>query len=310
MTQPLHPFHHQSLHIISTMKRIAIFGNKSQKTGFDKLARLIELLRTADAHFEIAVQRRYMEFLERTTGLAPDTFPRFETYEGDADLALSIGGDGSFLTTAASVGGYETPILGINSGHLGYLSAAELENPEEIIAEIADDDFIISPRSVIEVEVSGHHKLVRQAALNEVAILKQDTASMITVDTALDGSPLAKYRGDGLIISTPTGSTGYNLSVGGPIMDPTASNWIISPIAPHTLNMRPLVVSDSVVMQCAISSRSDHFLLSVDGKATPLPVDTRVTMRRAGYDVNVIMSRDYNFTETLRAKLLWGIDGI
>lgn len=292
------------------MKRIAIFGNKSQKSGLHQLAQFIELLRASTPRLEIAVQRRYMDFLQRTTGIASDVFPVFDIYEGDADLALSIGGDGSFLTTASCVGGYETPIMGINSGHLGYLSAAELSDPGSIIDDIISGDFIISPRSVISVEVSGHHSLVRQAALNEVAILKQDTASMITADTQLDGTALARYRGDGLIVSTPTGSTGYNLSVGGPIVAPTANDWIISPIAPHSLNMRPLVVSDTVTLEIAIESRSDSFLLSVDGKATSLPIGTTVRLHRAGYEINVVMRRDYNFTETLRAKLLWGIDGL
>lgn len=292
------------------MKRIAIFGNKSQKKGLEHLAEFIGRLRDCQTELEVTVQQRYMDFLNRAIGLPADTFERFDIYDGSADMALSIGGDGSFLTTAAAVGGYETPILGINSGHLGYLSAAELEDQEGVIEAITGDDYMISPRSVIEVEVSGHHHLVRKAALNEVAILKQDTASMITADTTLDGHPLAKYRGDGLIVSTPTGSTGYNLSVGGPIVAPTASDWIISPIAPHTLNMRPLVVNDSATLEISTESRSDTFLLSVDGKATSLPIDTRVKLRRAGYDVNVVMRRDYNFTDTLRVKLLWGIDGI
>lgn len=292
------------------MKRLAIFGNKSQKTGFDRLQSLFDLFEANSKSLSIAIQRRYMAFLQRTIGLDSEKFEVFDIYDGDSDMALSIGGDGTFLTTAANVGAYETPILGINSGHLGYLAAAELNDMHEIVREIIDDDFTIEERSLIAVECSAPVKLVRQFALNEVAILKQDTASMITIETTVDGRPLANYRGDGLIISTPTGSTGYNLSVGGPIIAPTAQDWVVAPIAPHSLTMRPLVMTDRHTMHITTKSRSDTFLLSVDGKATHLPLDIEVTLRKADHAVNVVLRRGYNFVDGLRAKLLWGIDNL
>lgn len=289
------------------MKHIVIFGNKSQKRDFDQLSTLFEVLRSHESSLAITVEQRYMAFLQRSIGLAADTFETFDIYDGQADMALSIGGDGTFLTTAAGIGAYETPILGINSGHLGYLAAAELTDIHEIVNEIINEDFTVEERSLIAVECSEPIELVRRYALNEVAILKQDTASMITVKTMLDGKPLADYRADGLIISTPTGSTGYNLSVGGPIVAPTATDWVISPIAPHSLNMRPLVVSDDLCIDITTDSRAETYLMSVDGKATVLPLSARLHLHKADYCVNVVNRPGYNFIESLRAKLLWGV---
>lgn len=292
------------------MKRLAIFGNKSQKTGFDRLQSLFGLFESNSDKLSIAIQRRYMAFLERTIGMDPKRFEVFDIYDGNADMALSIGGDGTFLTTAANVGAYETPIIGINSGHLGYLAAAELSDMHEIVRELIEDDFTIEERSLIAVECSEPIKLIRRFALNEVAILKQDTASMITVETTVDGRPLANYRGDGLIISTPTGSTGYNLSVGGPIIAPTARDWVVAPIAPHSLTMRPLVMTDRHEMEISTQSRAETFLMSVDGKATEIPLHVKVRLRKADHAVNVVLRRGYDFVDGLRSKLLWGIDNI
>ena len=292
------------------MKKLALFGNKSQKSGFENLAALFSLLRSHSDEISLSIQWRYFEFLRRTIDLDPAGIETFDIYDGSADLALSIGGDGTFLTTSAAVGAYETPILGINSGHLGYLAAAELTDAERIVREILTDDFTVEERSLIAVECSVAVKLVRNFALNEVAILKQDTASMITVETEIEEIGTASYRGDGLIISTPTGSTGYNLSVGGPIVAPTAKNFIIAPIAPHSLNMRPLVISEDRRIEVSTQSRADKYLLSVDGKATELPLDAKVTLRKADHSVFVVVHPGYSFIEGLRAKLLWGRDGM
>lgn len=289
--------------------KIAIFGNKSQKTGFDSLAAIMQELDQCSS-ISLMIQRRYFDFLQRTIAYQGADVEIFDTYCGEADLCLSIGGDGSFLTTAAAVGAYETPIMGVNSGHLGYLAAAELRDAKSLVDTICRADYEISPRAVLAVTTQPQAQLVRSMALNEVAILKQDTASMIEIDTWLNGAELAVYRADGLIVSTPTGSTGYNLSVGGPVMEPMADNWIISPIAPHSLNMRPLVVGNQSTVQATVASRSGTFLLSVDGKSTPLPAGTTINLERALYDVNIVIPRGHNFIDTLRRKLLWGIDGL
>lgn len=294
------------------MKRIAIFGNKSQKTNFDCLERFIALLCDNSHRLELAIDRRYYDFLHRVIEV-PRTLKCTVIEAGDpvdAALVLSIGGDGSFLTTANRVGASEIPILGINSGHLGYLAAADIKDATGVINDIAEGNYEVEPRSVIAVESDSELMPARPFALNEVAILKQHTASMITVHATVDSLPLASYRSDGLIISTPTGSTGYNLSVGGPIVAPTATDWIISPIAPHSLNMRPLVLPDTVRMTVRTESRSASYLLSIDGKSVTLPIDTELRLRKADYVVNVVIFKGHNFVDTLRRKLLWGMGGL
>lgn len=293
------------------MKRLAIFGNKSQKSNFAPLQLFFELLAKQGHAISLAIDYRYYDFMHRVIKV-----PQMDVHiiAADepvcADLVLSIGGDGSFLTTARRVGADSIPIMGINTGHLGYLAAADITHPEALVQEIMQGNFDVQPRSVIEVLSDSVELPPCPFALNEVAILKQNTASMITVDTALNGEPLASYRCDGLIVSTPTGSTGYNLSVGGPIIAPTAADWVISPIAPHSLNMRPLVVGDDSCVDMITSSRSSAYLLSIDGKSVTLPIGSRLTLRKASYVVNVVIPKNHNFVDTLRRKLLWGIDGL
>ncbi len=293
------------------MKRLAIFGNKSQKSNFAPLQLFFELLAKQGQAVSLAIDYRYFEFMHRVIKVPQMDIHIIAADEPVcADLVLSIGGDGSFLTTARRVGAASIPIMGINTGHLGYLAAADITHPEALVQEIMQGNYDVQPRSVIEVLSDSVELPACPFALNEVAILKQNTASMITVDTTLNGEPLACYRCDGLIVSTPTGSTGYNLSVGGPIIAPTAADWVISPIAPHSLNMRPLVVGDDSYVDMVTSSRSTAYLLSIDGKSVALPIGSRLTLRKAAYAVNVVIPKNHNFVDTLRRKLLWGIDGL
>ena len=291
------------------MKRLAIFGNSQQSDATDRIAALLEILAGEPARIHIAVEKSYLDFLTSATGLNAAMFGSFSDYDGSFDLALSIGGDGTFLTTAATVGAFQTPIMGINAGHLGYLSAVDIYSAPDIVSYILEGNYSVSPRSVISVETDSSAQLPQRFALNEVAFLKQDTASMIHVDTRIDGKPLAVYRGDGLIVATPTGSTGFNLSVGGPVMAPQTSDWVISPIAAHSLSMRPLVVSDKVTVDITTRSRSEFFMLSIDGKAVRLPIDTEVRLSKAPHRVNVVMLPGYNFINVLRDKLYWGMEG-
>ncbi len=292
--------------------RLAIFGNKSQKEHLDSLSLFFELLCRQQAFTSISIDRRYIKFLHSAIGFnaaCHGIITIDEDREVDADLVLSVGGDGTFLKTARRIGARQTPIMGINSGHLGYLAAASITDARQVVENIVSHNFVIEQRSVIEVQSDCPTLPERPFALNEVAILRRDSASMITVDASLDGSPLASYRGDGLIVATPTGSTGYNLSVGGPVVAPNAADWVISPIAPHSLNMRPLVVHDDMNIDISVQLRSDTFLLTIDGKATPMPADARLRLVKAPHCVNLVHSRDNNFIDTLRRKLLWGMEG-
>ena len=235
----------------------------------------------------------------------------FEADEFSADAAISIGGDGTFLRTARWVGPKEIPIIGFNTGHLGFLAEESLADAPATVDNLLAGNFFIESRSLLEVKASGEN--LRQSisgwayALNEVAILRHDSASMITVHTFLDDIEVASYQGDGLIISTPTGSTAYNLSVGGPIIQPTAPCWALSPVAPHALTMRPLVVSDSHVITTRVDSRADTYRVNLDGRQLVLPIDVSLHIRRAPFAIKVIHMDGHTFVDTLSSKLLWGI---
>ena len=292
------------------MTRIALYGNKRPDADHSHLQQLVDILASLYPHVTCSMDLRYMYFLRSNIRLPEVIRDTFTEADPTADLVLSIGGGGTFLKTANRVGILGTPIMGINSGHLGYLAAADISEAPDIIHDILAGDYRIEHRSVIEVSGPDSFLPERPFALNEVAILKKDTASMITVDASIDGGPTVTYRADGLIVSTPTGSTGYNLSAGGPIVAPTCGCWTVAPVAPHSLNMRPLVVPDTTVIDLKAHSRAETFLLSIDGKSTPLPAGCSLRLRKASYTVNTVLRSTSNIIDTLRQKLLWGRDGI
>lgn len=288
---------------------IAIYGNKPRdpQRRAEVIGVMTLLATYAGSGVKFMLEKRYSDYLVQYTDVAA-SYPVFESEKPPvADLVMSIGGDGTFLRTANSVGALQTPIIGINSGHLGYLAAAQIDDMPHVMEQILSGKCTVEPRSVLAVSSPDVRLKGFAFALNEVAILKQDTASMITVSTRLGGSVLAEYRADGLIVSTPTGSTGYNLSVGGPIVSPAAPVWVISPIAAHSLAMRPLVVSDSETVDTDVRSRSGSFLLSIDGKSQVLHEGVRLHIERAPWQVHVVHLVDMDFPLTLRSKLLWGV---
>lgn len=256
---------------------------------------------------KVAVEKEFAGYLAAKI----HQFPTFDTFVGgelpaDASVAMCLGGDGTFLSTARLVGSSGLPVAGVNTGHLGYLADVDIDVAYKLIDVIIAGDYRVEPRSVLQVTVDGHTLGFSPYALNEVAILREDTASMIDIHARLDGMPLSDYRGDGLIVSTPTGSTGYNLSVGGPIIAPDAPALSIAPIAPHSLTMRPLVVSDSCVVEVTTESRASSFRLSLDGRSARLPLSATVKIERAPFDINIVHRPDHSFASTLRSKLLWG----
>lgn len=292
------------------LMKIALFGKRRQsQEDVPDIINLINILVERGAF--LAIERHFFEAMTRLSGIELPVDDVFEDEDFTADLAISIGGDGTFLRTARWVGSKEIPILGFNTGHLGFLAEESIASAPELIDRLIRGDFVVESRSLLEVRaVDGNIRSSLSGwayALNEVAILRQDTASMITVNAMLDDMPVASYQGDGLIISTPTGSTAYNLSVGGPIIQPTAPCWALSPIAPHSLTMRPLVVSDSHTIETSVESRADTYRLTLDGRTLILPINVKLHIRRAPFVVKVLHSDGHNFIDTLRAKLLWGI---
>jgi len=290
--------------------KIAIFGKRRQsKEDTGHISALFDCL--SDKGIFTCVDRSFFEAMTRLTGEALPADDVFDDEDFSADFCISIGGDGTLLRTARRVGPKEIPIIGFNTGHLGFLAEHSICEAPAMVDCLLNGDYTIEPHSILEGKgVGGKIKAGISGwgfALNEIAILRQDTASMITVNAFLDGMPVASYQGDGLIVSTPTGSTAYNLSVGGPIVQPTAPCWVLSPIAPHSLTMRPLVVADSHVIDISVESRTDTYRVTLDGRSLILPIDVKLRLRRAPFVAKVIHSKNHNFVDTLRTKLLWGI---
>lgn len=287
--------------------KVAIYGNSYQDDYSSQLSCFIDALINAD--IKVGIDSSFYNYLCRVFPAQPQVDEVIIGSDFEADMAISIGGDGTFLRTARWVGNKQIPILGINTGHLGYLADITVDEMIPAVDDLKKGLYKVESRSLIEVTSTRKEAIVDWSyALNEVAIVKQDTSSMISVEAKVDDVDLATYKGDGLIVSTPTGSTGYNLSVGGPIIEPTAPNWIISPIAAHALTMRPLVVSDQRELTITTTSRATNYRVSLDGRSVTLPVGTTIKLRKAPFMVKVVQRTKHNFGETLRNKLLWGVD--
>ena len=286
--------------------RIAIFGNEYQHEHLADLQMFLATLKRKD--IEIEMEQSFYRYIVEEEGTRPDVEALISSSADiKASMAVSLGGDGTFLRTARKVALLDIPILGINTGHLGYLADVPVSEMESVIDDILNDNFIIEPRTMLEVEWDGID-IPFPYALNEITILKQDTASMIEMRTEINDVHLTNYLADGLIIATPTGSTAYNLSVGGPILEPCTPNWVISPIAAHSLTMRPLVISNNRELSITTTSRSNSYRLSLDGRSTTLPEGSTIKLRKAQFAIHVVQRPGHHFTETLRNKLLWGID--
>ncbi len=226
------------------------------------------------------------------------------------DMVVSVGGDGTFLRTAATVGDSGIPVLGINTGRLGFLAAINYTDMEETLQEVMEDAYKVEERTLLKLTTDEifppEHFNVH--ALNEVAILKQDTASMLSIHAYINNDYLTSYQADGLVISTPTGSTAYSLSIGGSILSPTTPSIILSAIAPHNLTSRSLVVDDSSIISLKVESRSHMFLVSVDGESRVLDESVSIQVRKDDYTLRVVKRIGHTFYETLRDKLMWGAD--
>ena len=237
-------------------------------------------------------------------------FPSVEDYVSQTgetiDFALSVGGDGTFLTTASLVGHLDIPILGINCGHLGYLAEVQTDNIDAVLDQLITNNYTIEQRRMLEVTCQFEGKIASPYALNEVAILKSGLSSMITVDVTLNGEFLHNYKADGLLIATPTGSTAYNLSAGGPLLDPHVNAIILTPVATHSLNIRPLVVLDDSKIDVKIVSRNGNFLLSVDGRSQVLSQDINLHIERSQRTIKLVRINGQTFMQSLKDKLNWG----
>jgi NAD+ kinase len=235
-------------------------------------------------------------------------FSHHSDFKSGIDLAISIGGDGTFLKTVSYIRDSQVPIMGINTGRLGFLANTSFEDFEETLAQVNRREFSYQKRSLLRVETEDRIFGDDNFALNELAVHKKDTASMITVHASLDGKYLNSYWADGLIVSTPTGSTAYSLSCGGPIITPGCAVHILTPIAPHNLNVRPVVVPDHLPIELTLEGRARKYLLTMDSISKSVKNGTKVNLYKASFMINVIKFEQNNFLDTIRNKMMWGID--
>ena len=231
-------------------------------------------------------------------------FNRIKKLSKEYDYVVSIGGDGTILRSADEIGKLSIPIIGLNKGRLGFLANSPVEVFDSLIDKINASKFKISERSIIQVEFEGNIK----NALNEISVSRKNTTSLITIDTKLDNQYLNTYWADGLIISTPTGSTGYSLSCGGPIIMPDSKNFVLTPIAPHNLNARPLVISDEKKIEISINGRESEYFVSADSKIFSVSIDSKLNISKAPYVLKMIEFEEDSYINTLREKLMWGKD--
>lgn len=283
--------------------KIAIYGSRRQHSNGEEVRRLVLNLTICGA--EVFMQEKLYDHLVGELGLSLPGVARVYGCPDKADLALSIGGDGTFLRTVAWVECRHIPILGINTGHLGYLTAMTLDEALDNVDAILAIDFRREQHTMLHVE--GEHITGWTMALNEVVISKEDSSSMISATVHINGHFLADYKADGLIISTPTGSTAYNLSVGGPIVQPSAPVWVVSPIAAHSLTLRPLVVGDDSCVDLKVEGRGARFRLVLDGRATSLPMGATLTIRRASQKVSILQCHDRDFAKIIGTKLMFNM---
>lgn len=290
--------------------KIAIYGREFQPSVIPYVQHLFDSLTARGA--ELWIYGEFHEFLNQQYVICPQQLNTYSAKEGlprDVGFMLSLGGDGTMLAAVAIVGDSGIPVAGINFGRLGFLADISKDDIDAAMDAILRGDYDIQERTLVSVEseqtelFDGNH-----FALNDVTLFKSDSSAMITINAHINGELLNAYWADGIIVATPTGSTAYSLSCGGPILMPGSGNFVITPISPHNLNVRPVVISDEVELQLDIESRSGKFLLSCDSRTTAVSSSIRLKVRKAHYQASLIRLKNYRYFSTLRNKLLWGLD--
>ena len=289
------------------MNRIAIYGEALDEKHFDFIK---ELFSKMDGYgFEYLIYSKYKAKLSPIVNFK-NSLGEFsdasELLDHKIECLISIGGDGTMLNSFQYVLETDIYVFGFNTGRLGFLSNVSTEQVDWALSELAADRYRGKDRAVLEIKYEGCDKA--HYAVNEVTIHKQDTSSMITIHTRVDDEFVNSYWADGLIVSTPTGSTAYSLSCGGPILMPQSNNFMLTPIAPHNLNVRPVVFSDEMDVELSVESRSGTYLLAMDSSSIALSVSQSVRVKKADFYLRLLKLSDYNYFNTLRAKLNWGVD--
>ena len=292
------------------MKKVAIYGQSYSISAEKEMQILLEVLN--ENNIVSFIEDKFYDLLVNGNILDKKypTFSHFSDLNNSFDAMFTLGGDGTILRAVTYIRDLNIPILGINTGRLGFLAIINKKTIKESINLILNGEFSIQERTLLSVRTSPETASFKELdfALNEVTIARKNTTSMIGVKTSLNNEYLTNYWADGLIIATPTGSTGYSLSCNGPVISPDSKNFIITPIAPHNLNARPMVISDKTSIQLTVDSREKDFLISLDSRITTVPKNTEVFIEKAAFTIQSIIPKNQSFLQTLRTKLLWGED--
>ncbi len=290
--------------------KVAIFGQYYQNDT-RPIIRDIFIFFNAN-NVEMVIEENFLKILYEQEIVKKEykTFNHYKCLDSTFDILVSIGGDGTILRAATFVRDSGVPIIGINAGRLGFLAKVQKESIELFLRIVLEKKYTISQRTLLSLECSPENEQINELnfAMNEVTVSRKDTTSMITIETYLNDEYLNSYWADGLIISTPTGSTGYSLSCGGPVLTPEVKGLVITPIAPHNLNARPLVIRDDTEIKLKVSGREDQYLVSLDSRIATLDNNSVLTIKKTPFQINMIEIPDETFLKTLRNKLLWGED--
>ena len=292
------------------MKKVAVYGQSYAVTAEKEVNILLAALHKRN--IVVFFEKDFYDLLKKENSIDKKypTFNSFSDLNNSFDLMLTLGGDGTILRAVTYIRDLDIPVLGINTGRLGFLATIQKNEIEESIQLLLDKKYSIQERSLLTVKTAPNNNEINDIsfALNEVTIARKNTTSMIGVKTYLNNEYLTNYWADGLIVATPTGSTGYSLSCNGPVILPNSKSLVITPIAPHNLNARPMVLSDDTKITLEVISREKEFLLSLDSRITTLPENTKISIEKAPFTIKSILPENQSFLKTLRSKLLWGED--
>jgi len=290
--------------------KIGIYGQFYHEDSEKFIQYILDALQKRDVN--IVVEEDFLKNIKKNEEISKRfvSLESFKSLDSSYDFLIGIGGDGTILKSVTFVGELGIPIIGINTGRLGFLATIQKEKITECLNHILSGNYYLSERSLLTVSTDPEDASMfpLNFALNEVAVNRKNTTSMIKVETKINGEPLTSYWSDGLIVSTPTGSTGYSLSCGGPIIDPKTQSLVITPIAPHNLSVRPLIIPDNCTISLTISGREKSYLVSLDSRIATLKNQTTIIIKKAPFRINLVQLKEDRFIKTLREKLLWGED--
>lgn len=292
------------------MMKIALYGKYFKEERYDEVSAFFRKLR--ELPVKVSIFRSYYEDCKRNGLDLPsgwETYTGYEDFDHEqTDFLISIGGDGTILSSLEILREHQVPVVGVNTGRLGFLAGVPASDAVDLIEELEKGHYDLDKRTMLELSSDRQMFGGVRYALNDFVLHKKDSSSMITIHTYINGEFLNSYWSDGLIISTPTGSTGYNLSCGGPILYPASRSFVITPIAPHNLNVRPMIISDKNILSFEVEGRSSTFLATLDSRSETISNNTQLAIKRADFQLNLVRMNGENYLQTLREKLMWGYD--